>query len=112
MEIEIMGHKGNIYDIKALQRGFIYPRQDTLQVFLSFNESGKPAFGFCVNLPARPWSKEDFLKLVKDGAEDEVAEMLEHSKEEIEEQQRQWQERQRKLDALADEIKSKVGLLP
>ena len=112
MEIEVMGHKGQIYDVKAEQGGLRWPGEDDLIVFLSFNEPGEPAFGFIVNLPARRWSREDFLLLVKDRAGDKVAEILAHSKEDIKEHQRQWYERQKELDALVNEIKSEIGLLP
>ena len=81
-------------------------------MYLSFNEPSEPAFAFIVKLPARKWSREDFLLLVKDRAEDELAEILEHSKEDIKEHQRQWYERQKELDALVNEIKSEIGLLP
>ena len=111
MEIEVMGHKGQIYDIKAQQDGIRWPGEDTLIVFLSFDEPGEPAFGFIVTLPARRWSRADFLQLVKDRADDVVAEILDTS-EDSKEHQRQWYERQKELGHLVDEIKSEIGLLP
>ena len=119
MEIEIMGHKGQIYDVKGVQGGWPprWPGEDDLIVYLRFYELGEPPSGFLVNLPARRWNREDFLSLVKDRAEDKLSEILSVrkldallSEEYIKERQRQWHERQRGLDELVGEIKDKIGL--
>lgn len=111
MEIGIMGRAVKIMDVKAVQAGFIWPRQDLLMMYLSCSEVGQPAFGFVVHLPVKRYGKEEFLAKVKAEAEDGLSELLELDEEERERWMR-GQERQEELDALVDEIKDEIGLLP
>lgn len=110
MEITIMGHKAKIFDVKAWQTS-LWNRGDFLTVGLRFNEAVVGIHGFSVRLPVKKYGKEEFLAKVKAEAEDGLSELLELDEEERERWMR-GQERQEELDAIVDEIKSEIGLLP
>jgi len=67
MEIEVMGGRVKITDIRAVQKGFLIPVRDTLIVYLSTNSSapavGPPDYNFAVALPVGKYSKEEFLAI-------------------------------------------------
>lgn len=115
MEIEVMGGVVKITDIKAVQKGFIIPVQDSLIVYLSTDSfsptAGPPDYIFAVALPVERYSKEEFLAKVTAEAEYVLEELIDIDTPE-KEMLRRAQERQKELDALVDEIKSEIGLLP
>ena len=113
MEIEIEGQKyhAEIDSVSSRQADEIWYKEDFLMVSLSFNEPIEGLLGFAVRLPVKRYGKEEFLVKVKAEAEDGLSELLELDEEERERWMR-GQERQEELDALVDEIKSEIGLLP
>lgn len=120
MEISIAFRGGGlkITDIKAVQAGFPLPLQDTLIVYLSYSVKGQPDFIFAVNLSfmaslhyLRRNGKDHFLAKVLGEADDVLSELAQLDTPEIKKLKRA-QERQKELDALVDEIKSEIGLLP
>ena len=115
MEIEIMGHKAKIIDVKPWRAysgsSFAINIGDHFIVSLMFDEAVEGFDGFSVSLPARRYGKEKFLAKLKAAAEEGLSELLEIEGEEREE----WLQRQEEgkaVSALIDEIKSEIGLLP
>lgn len=115
MEIEVMGRAVKITDIKAVQKGFLTPVQDTLIVYLSTNSFppavGPPDYNFAVALPVGRYSKEEFLAKVTVEAKYVLEELIDIDTPE-KEMLRRAVEREKKLNALVNEIKSEIGLLP
>ncbi len=115
MEIEVMGRAVKITDIKAVQKGFLTPVQDTLIVYLSTNSFppavGPPDYNFAVALPVGRYSKEEFLAKVTAEAKYVLEELIDIDTPE-KEMLRRAVEREKKLNALVNEIKSEIGLLP
>jgi len=115
MEIEVMGGVVKITDIKAVQKGFLIPVQDTLIVYLSTNSFppavGPPDYNFAVALPVERYSKEEFLAKVTAEAKYVLEELIDIDTPE-KEMLRRALERQKELDTLVNEIKSVIGLLP
>lgn len=114
MEIEVMGRAVKITDIKAVQKGFLRPVQDTLIVELSTN-SFPPAVGpldynFAVALPVWRYSKEEFLAKVTAEAKYVLEELIDIDTPEKKIVLRRTLEREKELNALVNEIKSKIGL--
>lgn len=111
MEIEIMGHKAQIIDVKGRGSSFPLNIGGTLLVSLLFDEAVEGFDGFSVSLHALRYGKEEFLAKVKAAAEEGLEELLELEGEERE----RWLQRQKEgkaLRALIGEIKSEIGLLP
>lgn len=115
MEIEVMGGRVKITDIKAVQKGFLTPVQDTLIVYLSTNSFspvvGPPDYNFAVALPVERYSKEEFLAKVTAEAKYVLEELVDIDTPD-KEMLRRALEREKELNALVNEIKAEIGLLP
>lgn len=115
MEIEVMGHKAQIIDVKTWKAysgsSFALNIGGNFIVSLMFDEAVEGFDGFSVSLPALRYSKERFLAKLKTAAEEGLSELLELEGEERE-RWLQIQEEGKACYALIDEIKSVIGLLP
>ena len=116
MEIEVMGGRVKITDIKAVQKGFLTPVQDTLIVYLSTNSFppavGPPDYNFAVALPVERYSKEEFLAKVTAEAKYVLEELIDIDTLEKKIVLGRALGREKELNALVDEIKSEIVLLP
>ena len=113
MEIEVIGHKAKIIDVKTWKAysgsSFAFNIGGNLIVSLMFDEAVEGFDGFSVSLPALRYGKEEFLAKVTAEAEAGLSELLELEGEERE----RWLQRQEEgkaLYAIVDEIKSEIGL--
>ena len=117
MEIEIMGHKYQITDIEAIIASFLKPKEDTIKVYLRESVVGRPGYCFAVSLPMLKYGGDEFLAKVAVKAEDVLSELKQAVRfaiAELNEPEKEYLRRipgrQKELDALVDEIKSKIGL--
>ena len=111
MEIEIMGHRAQIIDVKGRGSSFPLNIGGDLIVSLMFDEAVEGFDGFRVSLPTLRYGKEEFLAKVTAAAEEGLSELLELEGE-ARERWLQGQEEGKALSALIGEIKSEIGLLP
>ncbi len=110
VEVEILGHKATIGDVRARVAYPPWHPEDKMSVYLDFH--GQPVesiLGFYVDLPVKDYGRDDFLEAVKREGEKQLREILERHGAEREEQL-QREEKQKALDSIAEKIKSTIGL--
>lgn len=108
-EVELFGHKANVSGIKGRLSDNLWHKEDTLDVWISFDEpvEGIPP-SFAIELPAKPYSRTEFLDLVVRKGETRLREFsVKHAKERTEMKARE--DRQKALDHLARMVEAEVG---
>lgn len=106
--ITVMGHEANIEHIGSRLALPPWQEHDELVVWLSFKEAVDGTLAFGVGLPAREYSREEFLQAVKEVAEKQLANIIARDKQEKARRARE-EERKRTLDDLAGRLRSMVG---
>lgn len=101
IEIELCGHKGKITHIWAREAYPPWHPEDTLYVNVEFDEPyPESIISTAISIPAKEYSREKLLEVVKTQGEKQVAETLAKRRKEREDSQRR-EERREELDALA-----------
>ena len=103
-EIELLGHKGKIGHVKGVVADNVWRKEDKIRVWIKFAEAVDSTFSFAkIEIPARDYSKEEFLQIVTIVGEKQLALILEnHRKEKAKIQSEQ--DRQVKLDAIVNKL--------
>ena len=106
-EVEILGHKAKVSNIKGRLADSLWRKEDTLAVWLSFDEPVDGTLSLGIELPAKAYSRTEFLDLVVRKGE---AYLQESMAKRIREEQTQKgkEERQKALDNLAQRVEAEV----
>lgn len=106
-EVEILGHKAKVSGIKGRLADNLWHKEDTLDVWLSFDEPVDGTLSFGIELPAKAYSRTEFLDLVVKNGEARLKELVaKHNREK--EEMKARDERQKALDNLAHMVKAEV----
>lgn len=106
-QVELLGHRANVSNIKGRLADNLWYKEDTLGVWLSFDEPVDSILSFGIDLPAKAYSRTEFLDLVVRKGE---AYLQESMAKRIREEQTQKgeEERQKALDNLAQRVEAEV----
>lgn len=108
IEIELCGYRGRITYLRAREAYPPWLPEDTLYVNVEFDEPyPESIISTAISIPAKEYSREKLLEVVKKEGEKQVAETLAKHRKKREDSERR-QERREELDALAKRME---GLL-
>ena len=65
VEVKILGYKGHITAISSQLADAIWRKDDTIIVWITFNEPVGSTLSFAVELPVKEYTRDEFLKAVK-----------------------------------------------
>lgn len=106
-EVELLGYKAKVSPIKGRLSDNLWHKEDTLAVWLSFDEPVDGTQSFDINLPAKEYSRTEFLDLVVKKGEACLKEFAaNHAREK--EQMKAREHRQKTLDNLAQMVEDEV----
>lgn len=105
--IEILGHKARVSAIKGRLSDNLFHKEDTLDVWVSFDKAVEGLLTFGVELPAKPYSRTEFLDLVVREGEAALRRYSANRAREKAERAAS-EERQEALDHLAQEVGAEV----
>ena len=106
-EVELLGHKAKVSCITGRLADILWPKEDCLAVWLNFDEPVDGTQSFGIDLPAKSYSKTEFLGLVVKKGEARLQELIGNHAREIE-QMKGRESRQKALDDLARVIEAEV----
>jgi len=106
-EVELLGHKATVSRITGRLADILWPKEDCLAVWLSFDEPVDGTESFGIDLPAKAYSKTEFLNLVVKTAEACLKELIGKHAQEME-QMKGRENRQQHLDHLASVVEAEV----
>jgi len=105
--IEFCGHKGTLTYISSRLAYPPWQSEDELLVHVQFDEPyPESIISTVVCIPARKYSSQEFLEVVKEKGGKQVAEMLANTHQKRERQQREF-EHKNELKALAKDLETK-----
>ena len=79
--VEILGHKADIWLGKGLVADGIWRKEDVIVVHIDFGERPvNSTISFGIELPAKAYSKEEFIKAVTEGGSKRLSEIIEQDK--------------------------------
>lgn len=105
-EVEVLGHKASIWLGRSVVADGIWRKEDCIVVHIDFGE--KPVGGtisFGIELPAKHYSREEFLKAVEEEGSDRLAGIIAKDREQQDKHEIK-KARQEALDSLAKGIES------
>lgn len=106
-EIELQGHKAWITNIWPHLAGLIWPKEDSITVWIEFENPVVSIISFGVDLPAKCYSKKELLEIVIREGEKSLAQMqAQHA----DEQARRCDETTRKqqMDIIVADIRKEL----
>ncbi|GAI67542.1 unnamed protein product [marine sediment metagenome] len=65
IEIEILGYKGHITSITSQTADGIWRKKDMIVAWITFDEPVESTVSFPVSVPAKSYTRDEFLKAVK-----------------------------------------------
>lgn len=108
IEVELLGHRGEIEDIFARAADGLWHKEDSLHVWIRFDEAVEGILSFAVDLPLKPYGKTQLLNLVKAKGEKQLADIIERDRTGRKEREMK-NLRESYANSVADRVKENIG---
>lgn len=105
--VTILGHKAYITGIGADQADGVWRKKDEIHVWLTFDEPIGSTISFGTSVPVKEYTREQFLKAVKQQGELSFAIITQKDKERKAEHTKK-EEKQKELDAIVAGIRQQL----
>ncbi len=109
IDVELLGHQGVIEDIFARAADGLWRKEDELHVWIRFDEAVESTLSFAVDLPLKPYDRDELLQLVKSEGEKQLKAIIEKDRKQRTERKAE-ELRKNYVDSVADQVKKSLGI--